>query len=219
MGIHNKKLHVRLFVGSSAAPGGVGSGLGAPSSYQATDKRYNQPATNTIAPASSNVTNSREMLKPHDNSVSLDRMSKDQLFSEVTNLRKKYDELVAFSVNLTAERDILNNTLEQTKRELNRELAQRSALENKGAGGASDRKGLDSSSGKSGSSGAPKRKSFVGMLLQILVISLAGFLGGVRLKNYGTVDFLDTLPVLGEYLTPPKISNVVVDEPTEVLEE
>merc|ERR1711933_418242 len=158
MGIHNKKLHVRLFVGSSAAPGGVGSGLGAPSSYQATDKRYNQPATNTIAPASSNVTNSREMLKPHDNSVSLDRMSKDQLFSEVTNLRKKYDELVAFSVNLTAERDILNNTLEQTKRELNRELAQRSAIENKGAGGVGDRS-MDSSSGKSASSGAPKKNS------------------------------------------------------------
>merc|ERR1712032_487358 len=136
---------------------------------------------------------------------------------EVTNLRKKYDELVAFSVNLTAERDILNNTLEQTKRELDRELAQRSAIENKGAGGAGDGS-MDSSSGKSASSGAPKKNSFVGMLLQILVISLAGFLGGIRMKNYGTVDFLDTLPVLGEYLTPPTISDVVKEETANSIE-
>merc|ERR1712151_963035 len=105
---------------------------------------------NTITPALSNAMNSREMLKPHENSVALYNMSPDQLFSEVTNLRKKYDELVAFSVNLTAERDILNNTLEQTKRELNRELAQRSAIENKGAGGAGDRQGIDSTAGKLG---------------------------------------------------------------------
>merc|ERR1711920_703829 len=34
------------------------------------------------------------------------------LVAEITSLRKKYDELVAFSVNLTAERNVLNNTLE-----------------------------------------------------------------------------------------------------------
>jgi len=45
-------------------------------------------------------------------------MSTENLVEEVTRLRKKYDELIQFSVNLTAERDILNNSLEQTRREL-----------------------------------------------------------------------------------------------------
>ncbi|KAL9188071.1 hypothetical protein ACHAXT_006449 [Thalassiosira profunda] len=69
-----------------------------------------------------------------------------QLHDEVASLRRKYDELVAFSVNLTAERDILNNTLEQTKRDLNRETATRTALEKQGlrVGGRSQ----DKKSGK-----------------------------------------------------------------------
>jgi len=205
--VHNKKLHVRLFVGA-AASGVVGS-PGAASQFQVTDKRYNQPTMSSNAPASSNALTSKEMLKPHDNSVALENMSPDQLFSEVTNLRKKYDELVSFSVNLTAERDILNNTLEQTKRELNRELAQRSAFENKGAGGLDDRGGMDHQSGKLESTIAPRKSSLLGMLLQYLVIGSACFLGGVRMKNFGSVDFLDTLPVLGEYLTPPQIISVV----------
>ena len=50
-------------------------------------------------------------------------------FKNDANLRKKYDELVAFSVNLTAERDILNNALEQAKRDLNREMAARMSAE------------------------------------------------------------------------------------------
>jgi len=63
-------------------------------------------------------------------------MSSDQILTEVTQLRKKYDELVAFSVNLTAERDILNNTLEQTKRDLNREQAARMSDERSGESSA-----------------------------------------------------------------------------------
>lgn len=51
-----------------------------------------------------------------------ERLTKEQLLVELQNLRKKYDELVSFSVNLTAERDVLNNSLEQTRRDLNREL-------------------------------------------------------------------------------------------------
>mmetsp|Transcript_9537 Transcript_9537/g.17293 ORF Transcript_9537/g.17293 Transcript_9537/m.17293 type:complete len:321 (+) Transcript_9537:190-1152(+) len=53
----------------------------------------------------------------------------EQQFKNDANLRKKYDELVAFSVNLTAERDILNNALEQAKRDLNREMAARMSAE------------------------------------------------------------------------------------------
>jgi len=48
-----------------------------------------------------------------------DKMIPEQTLSDV---RRKYDELVSFAVNLTAERDTLNNTLEQTKREHNREM-------------------------------------------------------------------------------------------------
>lgn len=64
----------------------------------------------------------------------LDSMTPDQMFTEITSLRRKYDELVVFSVNLTAERDILNNTLEQTKRDLNREVARAKEQRNTAAG-------------------------------------------------------------------------------------
>lgn len=50
-------------------------------------------------------------------------MTMDQLVPELKAVRRKYDELVAFSVNLTAERDMLSNSLEQTKRDLQRATA------------------------------------------------------------------------------------------------
>lgn len=65
-------------------------------------------------------------------SNNVDSMNPEQMLNEITSLRRKYDELVTFSVNLTADRDILNNTLEQTKRDLNREMAARTALEKGG---------------------------------------------------------------------------------------
>ena len=66
------------------------------------------------------------VMKAHDtNLAQMENMTPEQMFQEVSSLRRKYDELVSFSVNLTAERDILNNTLEQTKRDLNREIASR----------------------------------------------------------------------------------------------
>jgi hypothetical protein len=75
-------------------------------------------------------------------SVAPSAMTKEQLVPELTGLRRKYDELVAFSVNLTAERDMLSNTLEQTKRDLNRAVAARAnagaanaAASNKAASG------------------------------------------------------------------------------------
>jgi MSP (Major sperm protein) domain len=54
-------------------------------------------------------------------------MTKEQMTLELSGLRRKYDELVAFSVNLTAERDMLSNTLELTKRDLHRALTNKSA--------------------------------------------------------------------------------------------
>jgi len=44
-------------------------------------------------------------------------MTPENLIAEISSLRKKYDDLVTFSVSLTAERDLLNNSLEQTRRE------------------------------------------------------------------------------------------------------
>ncbi|KAL7461158.1 hypothetical protein ACHAXS_001585, partial [Conticribra weissflogii] len=70
-----------------------------------------------------------------DSKNEIEAMSPQQLYEEVKSLRRKYEELVAFSVNLTAERDILNNTLEQTKRDLLRELTMRKSLEKQGSQG------------------------------------------------------------------------------------
>lgn len=48
---------------------------------------------------------------------------------QVTNLRKKYDDLVTFTVSLTGERDMLLNALDALKRDLRKELAARHDLE------------------------------------------------------------------------------------------
>ena len=66
--------------------------------------------------------------------TSWEKMTPEQMFMEISSLRHECDELVTFSVNLTAERDILKKTLERTKRALNREVA----------------KGKDNLGGKSG---------------------------------------------------------------------
>ena len=141
--IFNKKLHVRHAVQPSA---------GAKSSAAA-----------ALPPTK---------LDPASNS-NMDKMSQEQLVTELTNLRRKYDELVSFSVNLTAERDILSNTLEQTKREINREMAARSALENK-QGGA-------------GASGAAAGgRSLSNRLTQLFVWALVCYLTGVRMGSTGS---------------------------------
>ena len=119
---------------------------------------------------------------------SLDSMTPEQMFAEITSLRRKYDELVTFSVNLTAERDILNNTLEQTKRDLNREIAR--SRENKVGSGAPASQTI--SNGKAGS-------SFVSFLIFIFVAVLC-FLIGVKAKHMDAVEFLYDLPVIGDAL-------------------
>lgn len=111
-------------------------------------------------------------------------MNPEQLATELSGLRRKYDELVSFSVNLTAERDILSNTLEQTKRDYNREMAARSALENK-QGGGSARGG----SGKGGKSGGAS-------LFQLIFVGLACFLAGAKIGATGNAPYL---PVVGNF--------------------
>jgi hypothetical protein len=124
-------------------------------------------------------------------------MTPPQLFAEISSLRKKYDELVSFSVNLTAERDILNNTLEQTKRELNKEAANRSALENRGAG-SGGKGNLGSTSGAAG------KGSLIKTILTMLIIGAAAFTAGVREAKLGRMDFIEGIPHIGEIFVPEK---------------
>jgi len=161
--LQNKKLHVRHIVDTSppatatSTSGTVSSSRGAAPKLEAT---------------------------PHSNLVD---MSADQISSELSHLRRKYDELVSFSVSLTAERDILSNTLEQTKRDYNREIAARSALENK--------QGSRSSSG--GSAGTSNGNgSMMSSLMQLLVVGLACFLSGARIGASGNAPHL---PVVGNF--------------------
>lgn len=156
--IYNKKLHVRHVVPEGSS-----------------------------APTSSAAKSIPKM--EHETPLSaIENMTPEQMFSEISNLRRKYDELVSFSVNLTAERDILNNTLEQTKRDLNREMAARAALENKGYGS------------RSKGSGGQAKGSLMGFLLPLLVTALACFLMGVRLSQQDQVGFLEGMPVVGDFV-------------------
>jgi len=113
------------------------------------------------------------------NSKDVNSMSQDQLKSELTNLRSKYDELVSFSVNLTAERDILNNTLEQTKRELNKYL-QKSAAD----GNRSNVSGEDGGSSKGGS----------GKMQFIYVVAFFFWFLGSWMTHRGQTKFLSYIP-------------------------
>lgn len=113
-------------------------------------------------------------------------MSADDMFKEITSLRRKYDELVQFSVNLTAERDILNNSLEQTKRDLNREVFRSKNLPVAPAQGQP----------------IPGSKSGPGILTFIvfIILTVLSFLIGVKAKHLDAVDFLFDVPVLGDVL-------------------
>ena len=153
----NKKLHVQhKVIGSASQTNNVTSGGGAPA-----------------APAPA-----RPIAHP-------ERLSKEQLIVELTHLRKKYDELVGFSVNLTAERDVLNNTLEQTKRDLNRELNQSSSIVS--GGGGSHGRGRSANVAATGSSSSGS--NFVTLLIYIVTALLMG----AKLQQMG---FLHGLPGL-----------------------
>jgi len=174
--LQNKKLHVRHVVDSSpSAPAG-----------DAPSKRSSPKLEST----------------QHSN---LGEMSADQISSELSHLRRKYDELVSFSVNLTAERDILSNTLEQTKRDYNREIAARSALENKQGGKSSG-----------GGSGAGSGGGMMSSLTQLLVVGLACFLSGARIGASGNAH---NLPVVGNFfMEEMALPHKVVQEAEEVID-
>ena len=108
----------------------------------------------------------------------IDSLSNDQLKNELSTLRRKYDELVAFSVNLTAERDMLNNTMEQTKRDLNRELSKSAAADN-----------ARRSAPASGAAGYS--------MPMVVLIAVLMMVVGVKLQQFGMAS---KLPVLGGFL-------------------
>ena len=172
--IFNKKLHVRHVVEGGSSASAAAGAAAAP------------------APAASAASATSPSLSASDKTVSPETMSPQQMLAEITSLRRKYDELVSFSVNLTAERDILNNTLEQTKRDLNREMSARAALENAGAGGGGGGRGGKAAAGSG-------KKGGVSMVL-VLMIAMAAALGGIKLANSGAADFLESVPVLGSAL-------------------
>ena len=118
-------------------------------------------------------------IKPHDTTLAqMENMTPEQMFQEVTSLRRKYDELVSFSVNLTAERDILNNTLEQTKRDLNREIASRGTTDRLSAG-------APSSTGR--------KESFMLKLIQLILVAIVSFYAGVKSMSGGSDGTLEDL--------------------------
>ena len=182
--IFNKKLPVKHIVG----------GIDGAAASSSINKRVID-SSGTAKPAPSSA-------PPQPTSLdmsTLDKMTPDQIMAELKSLRRKYDELVAFSVNLTAERDILSNTLDSTKRDLNREMASRAALENRGGGINS------AASGK-------KEKKGSSSILKFIFISTIFFLIGVKATVENRVGFIEDIPVLGNLVmntdvTPQNVSS------------
>ncbi|KAL7515523.1 hypothetical protein ACHAXN_013466 [Cyclotella atomus] len=176
--VYNKKLHVKHVVDAAGADAAASGGGG------------------EAAPASS-------AHPSNNNQTSAEKMSREQAIEEVSSLRRKYDELVAFSVNLTAERDILNNTLEQTRRDLNREAANRQALEKQSA-----------NSRAGGGRGVQETKSGGGISMNTLImVGMLSFFVAVRATNSGAAEFLHSVPILGGLLgfnagAAPRAENV-----------
>lgn len=182
----NKKLHVRHVAVPNNAMGSNNSATGGGASVAGT-----VGTSASMAAVGARTAGSRSLPTnlQEGNRNNTDQMSPDQMYEEVTSLRRKYDELVAFSVNLTAERDILNNTLEQTKRDLNREMATRSALEKQGLKVSSRTQDLKSKQSKGGVS--------MRTLVMAMVIT---FLFAVKATNNGSVGVLKKVPVLSKML-------------------
>lgn len=224
--IHNKKLHVQHIV--NAAPtimtettkSNTNLNMNMNTAIRPDVKPPAVIQTTTTVPASTTLIKNQMNMNDQKQRqrLPMEQMTQDQVLTEVTSLRRKYDELVAFSVNLTAERDILNNTLEQTKRDLNREIAQRSTMEhthnitNSGSGGAN--LGAGSTGAASGTNNDTKAMSnasqtkqhmtgsgFTLSLVQILVVALACFLAGIKSGLDGSAkDMLGWIPFLPSLL-------------------
>lgn len=174
--IHNKKLQVRHVVGSSSSTGAVSS------------------STSSSPHKGSRGSSSSSMMMSSSKGVSnpktkLEDMTPEQMLVEITTIRRKYDELVTFSVNLTAERDILNNTLEQTKRDLNREIAYKKASGKNGGG-----EGRVTTESKSNMSGGGVN------IFLFLFFVVSFFLLGIKLSHANKIEFLLDTPIVGDLI-------------------
>ena len=156
-------------------------------------------SSTAAAVAASTKTVSKAMPKPVTSGKDPSSMTTDQLRSELTNLRGKYDELVSFSVNLTAERDILNNTLEQTKRELNKYVYKSAANDN--------RSNVD---GAKGSGGGSAEKSGFNQLLY--VTAFVFWMMGCWMTNRGQTRFLSHVPIVSSFFPIPETTPVAVSK-------
>uniref|UniRef100_A0A7R9WSF8 MSP domain-containing protein n=1 Tax=Craspedostauros australis TaxID=1486917 RepID=A0A7R9WSF8_9STRA len=146
------------------------------------------------SPANGSKTVAKSFKREASSQANVDTMSTDQLKSELTNLRRKYDDLVSFSMNLTAERDILSNTLEQTKRDYNREQATRSALESKQGAGAK---------------AAGGSSSMLPMILLMIIVAIACFFLGMKLASDGGAAALESVPVLNQLINTDETAQPV----------
>jgi hypothetical protein len=157
--VSNKKLGVRHSVDPVSAQAEIAVG--------------SEPASSSSAP-------------PAGPSVAaLQAMPKEKIMAEMMTLRGKYDELVHFSVNLTAERDILNNNLEQAKRDLS--LVKNAAT-----------RGVNAATAPSSS--GPSLLTMVMVLLLILSSSILALGTGVRMTQQGTLAGLASIPVVGPWI-------------------
>lgn len=118
----------------------------------------------------------------------VESMSRESMVLEIISLRRKHDDLVSFSINLTTERDILNNTLEQTKRDLNREVAARFVLENnEGLGRATVTK-------------FDERKGSIPLYIVVFISFLCFFIGIKASNMESFAVILRDIPFLGTML-------------------
>jgi hypothetical protein len=160
----------------------------------------NAGSASTLPVANTTTANNNPMLLAPRSAANATTYSSDavQLQTELTNLSRKYDELVAFSVNLTAERDILNNTLEQTKRDLNRQLQSAAANDNRNAGGNAG--GIGGSGGSGTKKGGRSILSLLSTLFLLAVTASASWLLGCYMQGRGQTYFIQDIPKVGHFL-------------------
>lgn len=97
--------------------------------------------------------------------------SPEAIFSELTALRKKYDDLVAYTVVLSGERDFLNQELEEVQVKLQKEVEKHQQAAN---GEEADHTGTEGAEVKKQNNDSAVGFSFV----QLLVVALVAFILG-----------------------------------------
>ena len=99
----------------------------------------------------------------------------DAIFSDLAMLRKKYDDLVAYTVVLTGERDFFQKELDQREGELKKQQDELRKLRKSGASGAAS----ESGSGAGGGAAATKGSEIAGFnFVHVIVVGLVAFIVG-----------------------------------------